>query len=429
MYKIITMFILFIFYSVSLGWTSAESDSASVSLEAWPIKIDDQFVNSSPVIADLDNDGFAEVIAAGSQRVYVWDKDGKVKDGWPQETYKYDFNVNSGTVCVSDIDNDGFMEIIVATPRIYVWDYKGSIKHGWPQDISGIVNYGTTVTVADIDNDGKKEIIYPISLASANGANPGIIYVFNYDGKIKKGWPQVILPTKEESQWLSTAVVGDVDKNGYPDIVLATVTGEVFVYRNNGISLENWPKQALQGDRFYVSPTLADLDKDGYLEILVGACNGNQASSFYVFDKSGKFYNGFPVNVDSNIQSKPAAADLDNDGKLEIVFGTNKGNKLYVLKSNATNFPGWPKELTKWVCNDPVIGDIDNDGKPEIVVCTSDAKLHAFRIDGKELDGWPKIVDKKDIILKSASIYYLDKNRTVGVAFASDQQIFLWVKY
>src|SRR6187399_723991 len=66
-----------------------------------------------------------------------------------------------------------------------------------------------------------------------------------------------------------------------------------------------------------------------------------------------------------------AAADLDGDGKAEIVFSSywNDSN-VYVLNAQ-TGALKWKKNLGG--CNDaaPLIADVDGDGKPEVIVASS----------------------------------------------------------
>jgi hypothetical protein len=74
----------------------------------------------------------------------------------------------------------------------------------------------------------------------------------------------------------------------------------------------------------------------------------------------------------------PALADLDKDGYPEIVVQTN--TKLHVVKFGIGEMPGWPvktstSSLAKPVRAEPVIGDLAGDGKQEIAVVSQDADV------------------------------------------------------
>jgi hypothetical protein len=70
--------------------------------------------------------------------------------------------------------------------------------------------------------------------------------------------------------------------------------------------------------------------------------------------------------------SKPLLADLDGDGKLEVIFCTegstlpNGGQgQVYVIDNNGTSGavrPGWPQPLPLGIYSSPAAGDLLGDG-------------------------------------------------------------------
>jgi len=73
------------------------------------------------------------------------------------------------------------------------------------------------------------------------------------------------------------------------------------------------------------------------------------------------------LNVTSLHYPTPAVADIDSDGKDEIIVGT-RNDQLFALNDNGTNVPGFPLTFGGDVSGSPAIGDIDNNGDLEIVV-------------------------------------------------------------
>lgn len=74
----------------------------------------------------------------------------------------------------------------------------------------------------------------------------------------------------------------------------------------------------------------------------------------------------------------PVLADLDNDGYPEIVVQTN--TKLHAIKFGVGEIPGWPVQtstssLARPVRAEPVVGDLVGDGKQEIAVVSQDADV------------------------------------------------------
>ena len=72
--------------------------------------------------------------------------------------------------------------------------------------------------------------------------------------------------------------------------------------------------------------------------------------------------------------SSPSIADLDGDGtrkwsrKPGLPFDGVDTNKVYAFRRNGSVMPGWPKHIAGAPGTSPVIADIDGDGRTDIVV-------------------------------------------------------------
>jgi hypothetical protein len=81
---------------------------------------------ASPAVADIDNDDDVEVVAVdwNLKKVYVWNPDGTVQTGWPQEV-----GINPwSTPALGNIAGDGRLEVVVgsADGNIYAWNSDGT---------------------------------------------------------------------------------------------------------------------------------------------------------------------------------------------------------------------------------------------------------------------------------------------------------------
>src|SRR5262249_4935548 len=89
----------------------------------------------------------------------------------------------------------------------------------------------------------------------------------------------------------------------------------------------------------------------------------------------------------------PAAADLDGDGFPEIIYG-GLHSKGYPWESNRTNVPGFPVTVNGPIASSPAIGYLDGAGDttPEIVIATAADSLYCFEPNGTRRPGWPKSI-------------------------------------
>jgi hypothetical protein len=146
------------------------------------------------------------------------------------------------------------------------------------------------------------------------------------------------------------------------------------------------------------TPVAADLDGDGKLEILWGRLSGISARH-----EDGTFVTGWPAAIYGSPTGPPSVAALDGAlivGMLSNDFNVGKG-QVSLWRGDATALPGWPKTITTGNGLVPhqmplVLADVDGDGKPEVIYMSSTASdssgravVNIDRIDGTPLPGWP----------------------------------------
>ena len=101
---------------------------------------------------------------------------------------------------------------------------------------------------------------------------------------------------------------------------------------------------------------------------------------------SGEFINDHTLMLYGDVwHCAPTVADLDRDGRLEIIACTDGGGSVHVWHADGELADGWPQQAGR-VCCAPAVGDLDGDGKLEIVVNGT----HAWRYNGRPLPGWPQ---------------------------------------
>jgi len=136
----------------------------------------------------------------------------------------------------------------------------------------------------------------------------------------------------------------------------------------------------------YSSPAVADIDDDGKKEIVVGS----NLSRVFAFELDGSIIDGFPVSVIGGVYTAPIIADFDPDiPGLEIAVGSY-GNRIYLLDDSGNILSGWPQivPFTCDVCVGLSAGNFDLDSEPELVV-HGDNGLYVFNKDGSMVAGFP----------------------------------------
>ncbi|MBI4320943.1 MAG: VCBS repeat-containing protein [Chloroflexi bacterium] len=335
-------------------------------------------------------------------------------------------NIWESSVVLADLYGTGRKTIVAASVDGWVSAVSDNGTILWSFNIGNPINAiaptASAVTVrsspavADIDGDGHPEIVLGFGTNSDQRQNGGVI-ALTFDGLLKTGWPQLtfdhIGPDGYTDGVYSTPALGDLDNDGKLEIVVGGFDHRVWVWHHDGQRMRGWPRFVY--DSVWSSPALVDLEGDGYLEVVVGA--DSHANSYfgtvdggalYAFRNDGTVLPGFPKYIDQIIQSSPAVADLDGDGRVEMVAGTGtfypgKGNYVTVW-DNAGNVR-WTRATDGPVFASPAVGDIDGDGRPDIVAGSQTAtggSVYAWRSDGSLVAGFP--MTPKDNIGGTAGI-------------------------
>ena len=333
----------------------------------------------SAALGDLTGDGDLEiVIGAMDAHLYAFEHDGSQAPGFPVElrtTYQTaDGETSNGERIVSspalgDVDGDGTLEIAIGSNEkttgtyglAYLVHHDGTIDPDWPAALFGAytnalpyVGEGVpgAPTFCDVNGDGTLEVaVHTIAdsgkILNADGSTYAILarVASDFGPLSNTSEPGANLIMINSGSW------GDLDRDGLMDYLVGS-TG--FDY---AVGLLD------DGER---------VDHDH----LVSAWRGAEPEAARM-----EFLPGFPqIMEDLQFFLNPSVADLDNDGFPEAINGS-AGHVVHAFDHRGDEPVGWPKLTGQWILGSPAVGDGDGDGYLEVWVGTRSGFLYAWSTD------------------------------------------------
>ena len=219
-------------------------------------------------------------------------------------------------------------------------------------------NFGGRIVCGDADGDGYDDILIG---ASTYNNTRGRVYLF-YGGPDMNTTPQLVLNGQNEGDYFGDGIAcGDIDNDGYEDIVIAAggygeKRGRAYLYwGSDRNSMDAKPDKIFvgkqeKGSLFGVGyPAVYDIDNDGYDDIILGAhTSSNKTGRAYLYygnkkelmdtsydlifkpENSGERFFGYIIKC----------GDVDNDGFGDIVIGRpgrGRGRAFFYYGASKSN--------------------------------------------------------------------------------------------
>lgn len=326
---------------------------------------------ASPLAADVDGDGSVEIIVTGSRLGSITTLNGE--DGIAQWAKPATGVPIDGSAALGDLDGDGRPELLVAQGQAVRCLDAASGSERWSAPMPSVAR--GSVAIADINGDGLLEVL--------TGLNDGRVVCLDGLGNLL--WATVVrgIVTK-------TPVVADGDGDGRAQ---AYVIGQ-GLHRIGATGQLVWTWNPPSGRGLSSSLAAADLDGDRRPELLACGYDG----SLYAVSSAGKLRWKFtivPRGRDGTVpfvpSSTPALVDVTGDGVLDAIVASPQSDdpKLFAVDGR-TGQAVWRATLASYSQGCPLVADVDGDGRPEIIIGDATDRVYAFKLGARVARGWVK---------------------------------------
>lgn len=355
---------------------------------------------------DIDRDGDIDIVALADSPTGVFIAKNNRELGFDSSSQT--INASGNPSALIDIDRDGDLDVcgmISGTDNSVFYDNIGGDGSSFQQRFVGNTFSGNNPVPMDVDNDGDYDL-----LGYSNAGHYLYIYE-NVEPKKKVEYPSARILINDGTPGAREAKLADLDRDGDLDMACAVAGNDVVLYAlNNGESAD----YSFSSSRIVVSGSFAnevntldfgDVNKDGWIDIILSSPTGGIRFARNN-DPTGPA--PFLTSQVAPIEGikKVAVGDLDGDGDLDIVAtavectGTipnvTCNGYLYLIRQTGdpTSVTGWTSEVltsTHEDMNALDLGDIDNDGDLDIVAGTFDIPsgvgINSQRFNWYENDG------------------------------------------
>jgi len=328
-------------------------DGNGNDMPGWPVRMNNVPATTAAV-GDLDGDNEVEIIAESYTSLHVYNKNGTIKPGFPY-TPGNDRVFSHSSPVLADLDDDGMREIIFGdhsssngSGNLHVLKYDGSVYPGYPKTTEFWIY--APPAVGDLNGDLKLDIIVA-DYFNETSVPPSNVYA--WEGESATALPG--FPVDSVFGVFSQAIMADLDGDTHMEFMIDANIGPEGIYygfNHDGSLMADWPVQ-VNGTTFTINPFIVDLDGDGIADISGGGHNPeNNNTKLYVWNSLVAFDDDMAVLPILQYNTRHNGVYGD---KLMVGIGkehSTAGNELVLSPNPVQSILNFVPDYSGWILDD-----------------------------------------------------------------------------
>jgi len=316
--------------------------------------------------ADVDQDGDMDLLTGNNFTIDLWSNIGQGQFSMGQINMPHDVRVQG--LHVTDVDKDGDLDIVAGNFGKGVLVYMGDGAGGFTafEPAEPIFTLTQAIAVGDIDGDGFPDMVI------ANANSTADVKQMNLGVDASGAWlgfdEPLLLGGVAQAELIHTGaiVMGDLDRDGDLDLVTGHGLGSTnLAWKNDGSGVFQKLAIDVASDLDCRALSLGDLNGDGILDLLV--CQSTR-DRVLLGDGTGDFV--FHALFSSSNTQANQIVNLDGDADLDALVGNglDQGLRFWHAESPG-EFGDAPTGRIHLISLEAILAeDLDSDGDIDIVL-------------------------------------------------------------